>query len=224
MVNAVLFDLFETLITESRVQPTRASSLGEQLRVKPEAFRSRWRVQRPRVILGRLSLAEALAEICDSLDGRVDKTAIQRICEQRIREKAAVFDRISDDITALLADLTNRGLDVGVISNCFEEDVRAWPVCSLARHVRCAVFSFAEGLAKPDAEIYRLAARRLGIEPATAVFIGDGGDHELAGAEQAGLRAFRAVWFSTAGPLPRSRSTNPDLVSTTDVLNLVAAG
>jgi len=29
MINAVLFDLLETLITESAVQPTRASSLGE---------------------------------------------------------------------------------------------------------------------------------------------------------------------------------------------------
>ena len=224
MVNTVLFDLFETLITESRVQPTRASSLGESLGVEPEAFRSQWHIQRPRVILGQLSLAEALAEICDSLVGGVDRTAIQRICEQSIREKAAVFAGISDDVAALCTDLTSRRVGLGVISNCFEEDVRAWPACSLAREVRRAVFSFAEGLAKPDPEIYRLAARRLGVEPATAVFIGDGADDELVGAEQAGFRAFRAAWFSTAGRQPQSGSTASDLTSTQDVLKLVAAG
>lgn len=31
MINAVLFDLFETLITEVAVQPTRASSLAQAL-------------------------------------------------------------------------------------------------------------------------------------------------------------------------------------------------
>ena len=224
MVNAALFDLFETLVTESGVRPTRASSLGEELGVEPEAFRSQWRIRRPRVILGRLSLAKALAEICDSLTGRADTTAIQRICEQRIREKTAVFDRIRDDVAALFTDLTNRGVGLGVISNCIEEDVRAWPLCSLARQVRCEVFSFAEGVAKPDAEIYRLAARRLGIEPASAVFIGDGADDELVGAERAGFRAFRAAWFSPAGRQPRPGSTQSDVATTQDVLKLVAAG
>ena len=224
MIKAILFDLFETLVTESEVQPTRASSLGEKLGVEPQAFRSHWRIRRPRVILGQLSLAEALADICNSLAGRADTTAIQRICEQRIGEKTAVFDRIRDDVAALFTDLTNRGIGLGVISNCFDEDVRAWPVCSLARQVGCTVFSFAEGVAKPDAEIYRLAARRLGIEATSAVFIGDGGDDELVGAERAGLRAFRAVWFSTAGGQRGAGSTQSDLVSTQDVLELVAAG
>lgn len=224
MVKAVLFDLFETLITESSVPPTRASSLGESLGVDPAAFRSQWRVRRPRVILGQLSFAEGLAEICDSLVGRVDTAAIQRICEQRVIEKAAFFHRIRDDIAALFTDLTSLSIRLGVISNCFEEDVRAWPACSLARQTRCAVFSFAEGVAKPDSRIYRLAAHRLGIEPATAVFVGDGAESELVGAEQAGVRAFRAVWFSSAGRQPQPRSTESDLASPQDVLNVIAAG
>jgi putative hydrolase of the HAD superfamily len=223
MIQAVLFDLFETLVTESGVRPARASSLGERLGIEPEAFRRQWRIRRPRVILGQLSFADALSDICEALAGRVDAPAVQEIREQRIREKAAVFHRIRDDVAALLTELTSRGVGLGVISNCFEEDVRAWPACGLARQVQCTVFSFAEGVAKPDAGIYRIAARRLGIEPATTVFIGDGGDRELEGAEQAGFRAFRAGWFSTAGIEP-SRSPASDLPSTQDVLNLVAAG
>jgi FMN phosphatase YigB (HAD superfamily) len=224
LINAVLFDLFETLITESRARPTRASSLGAKLGLEPEAFRVQWRSRRPRVILGQLSFAEALCEVCESLSGRVDRTAIRHICEQRARDKAAVFEHISDNVAALMAELSNRDVRLGVISNCFEEDVLAWPACSLARHVQCAVFSWAEGLAKPNAEIYHLGIRRLGVEPATAVFVGNGDDDELVGAERAGLRAFRARWFSTLGPEPQSRPESSDLASTHDVMALVTAG
>lgn len=63
MIKAVLFDLFETLITESPVQPTPASSLGETLGLQQEAFRVEWKARRPRVVLGQLSFAAALTEI-----------------------------------------------------------------------------------------------------------------------------------------------------------------
>ena len=69
-----------------------------------------------------------------------------------------------------------------------------------------SVTDFAAITAKPDAGIYRIAARRLGFEPATVVFIGDGGDRELEGAEQAGFRrsfltmAVRRVTYAAPGP------------------------
>jgi FMN phosphatase YigB (HAD superfamily) len=174
MIKAVLFDLFETLITESRVQPTRASSLGASLGLEQEAFRVEWKVRRPRVVLGQLSFADALTEIAQTLTGRVDTAAVQRIYEQRIREKAAVYARIDEQV---------------------------------------------EGVAKPGPEIYLRAAHRLGVQPAT-VFIGDGGDNELVGAEQAGLRGFRAAWFTRDRS---SEATGVGLAHCQDVLELVAA-
>ncbi|HEY8030652.1 MAG TPA: HAD family hydrolase, partial [Gaiellaceae bacterium] len=50
-------------------------------------------------------------------------------------------------------------------------------------------FSSAVGLRKPDPQIYRLACERLGVEPHESVFVGDGGNDELAGAERVGMRA-----------------------------------
>jgi len=168
-----------------------------------------------------LSFAEALAEICRSLTGSVDMGAVQRMCEQRALEKAAAFAHISAEVAALITELADRGVALGVISNCFEEDVRAWPASPLARKFRCALFSFAEGVVKPEAEIYRRAVRQLGVQPATTLFVGDGADNELVGAEQAGLRAFRATWFATDGRQLRSEITALDLASGQDVLNLL---
>jgi putative hydrolase of the HAD superfamily len=44
------------------------------------------------------------------------------------------------------------------------------------------------GSAKPVPAIYLLAAQSLGVEPHYLLFVGDGSDDELAGAERAGLR------------------------------------
>jgi putative hydrolase of the HAD superfamily len=77
-----------------------------------------------------------------------------------------------------------------------------------------------EHVAKPDPEIYLRAVQRLGAEPASAAYIGDGGDDELGGAERVGLQAGRAGWFVRNVP---SLRTWPELTSPEDVLSFVAA-
>jgi putative hydrolase of the HAD superfamily len=225
MVEAVIFDLFETLITESRVPPTRASLLGDTLGLEPEAFRVEWKVRRPRVVLGQLSFGAALTEISRTLAGSVDAAAVQRACEQRIQEKAVAFEKIEEEVTALISELRGQGLALAVVSNCFAEDVHAWSTWPLAREFQCAVFSYAVGVAKPDPQIYLTATRRLAVEPGASVFIGDGADGELAGAEQAGLRAFRAGWFERRWlRLGSSAEAGVALAYCQDVVKLVAAG
>jgi HAD superfamily hydrolase (TIGR01509 family) len=221
MINAVLFDLFETLITESAVQPTRASSLAPALGLENEAFRREWKARRPRIVVGALSFAGALTEVSQTLVGRVDGSAVHRICEQRVREKAAAFASPDDQVTTLVTGLVRRGVVLGVISDGFREDVLPWPACSLAPAFQCTAFSCEEGVAKPAQEIYLRAVRRLGVQPETTVYIGDGADNELAGAEQAGLRACRAAWFV---PNASKGGTWPELETCEDVLRLVAAG
>jgi len=221
MITAVLFDLFETLITESGIQPTRASSLATVLGLENDAYRKEWTIRRPSIVRGQMSFAEALTEISQTLMGRADQAAIRGICQQRIREKAVAYAQIHDEVAGLVTTLARRGVGLAVISNGFEEDVLAWSQCSLADEISCTAFSYAEHVAKPDPEIYQRALRRLGVDPATTVYIGDGGDDELVGAERAGLRAYRAAWFVHDSP---QRGTWPELTDHKDVLELMAAG
>jgi HAD superfamily hydrolase (TIGR01509 family) len=221
MINTVLFDLFETLITESHYRPTRASSLGPALGLERDAYRKEWKARRPRIVVGKLSLTEALTEVCEALAGTANKAAIQDICQQRIREKAAAYAAADKQVTTLVTELDRRGVRLGVVSNGFKEDVLGWPDCSLAPAFHCTAFSCEEGVAKPAPEIYLRALHRLAARPETTVYIGDGGDNELAGAEEAGLRACRAAWFVPTSPGQRPW---PQLARCADVLNLVAAG
>lgn len=218
MIKAILFDLFETLITESPIQPTRASSLAGALGIEQKAYRVEWKARRPRIVVGELSFADALTEICQTLGGTVDATAIQRICEQRIQEKEAAYAGIDDMVATLITNLTRRGVELGVISNGFKEDVCAWPGCTLAPAFQCTAFSCEEGIAKPDPEIYLRALHRLGVRPDSTVYIGDGGDNELSGAEEAGLRAYRASWFARSSA---QKTAWPELAQPEDVVKLV---
>lgn len=221
MIAAAIFDLYETLITESGLRPTRASSLAPALGLDEHAYRAEWKKRRPRIVRGEMSFVDALAEISESLAGRVDVATIHRISEERMREKAVVYADIDDSVRTLVAGLDRRGIGLAVISNGFDEDVAGWPRCSLAPSFQCAVFSCAEHVAKPDPDIYLRALHRLGATPSAAVYIGDGGDDELVGAERAGLRAGRAAWFVREAP---RQATWPELTNAEDVLKFIDAG
>ena len=200
MVQAILFDLFETLITESGDPPAGVSSLAPALGCERAAFRPQWKSRRPAVLAGRLSFRQALEEIAVGLGSQPDQATLQRICDDRVRAKGRPFKHIETHILSTIENLRRQGLRLAVVSNCCAEDVVSWPQCSLASLFDCTVFSFEVGVAKPDPAIYLEAARRLNVEVSDIWFIGDGQDEELPGAQHAGLRAFRALWFQKRWP------------------------
>jgi HAD superfamily hydrolase (TIGR01509 family) len=222
MIAAVLFDLYETLVTERGTTPVRASSLGERLGLDGAAFRKMWKPQRSRVIRGQVSFADGLAQIGVQFGHAVDPVVVRGLCGERAREKSALFERITPDALAVLRQLHDSGIKLAVVSNCFAEDIQAWPRCAAAPWFDAVVCSFDVGAAKPEREIYLEAARRLGVDPAGAVFIGDGGDDELLGAERAGMRSAQAAWFQ--GEKPGLPESIPRLATWLAVLELVAAG
>ena len=175
--------------------PRGVSSLAPEFGCAREAFRAQWKTRRPAVTAGRLSFRQALSDIAIALGGRTDDAMLQRICDDRVRAKARPFAQIDPDVLTTIDRLRRRGIALGVISNCFAEDVAAWPQCAVAARFDCTLFSFEIGLAKPDPAIYLEATRRLGVSASETWFIGDGQDDELPGAERAGLRSFQATWF-----------------------------
>jgi putative hydrolase of the HAD superfamily len=222
MVKAVLFDLFETLITESGTPPPGVSSLAAGLGCERDAFRRQWKALRPAVMVGRLSFRQALSDITTSLGSPAEEVTLQHLCEERVRTKAEHFDQIEHQVLMTIDCLRSRGIRLGVVSNSLAEDVAAWPRSSLASRFDCTVFSFEVGLAKPDPEIYREATRRLQVDVSRTWFIGDGGDDELSGAEQAGLRPFRAIWFLGRWPRLREKPGSSENVATVgEIVSLV---
>jgi hypothetical protein len=110
MITAVLFDLFETLITESGIQPTRASHLAPTLGLERDAYRKEWKMRRPSIVRGQMSFTEALTDISQTLMGRADQGVIHDLCQQRIREKGLAYAQIHDGVAALVTTLARRSV------------------------------------------------------------------------------------------------------------------
>jgi putative hydrolase of the HAD superfamily len=95
------------------------------------------------------------------------------------------------DAVPTLETLRARGHKLGLITVCSQEVADVWDETPFAGRFDSTVFSCSVGLSKPDPEIYELACEQLGVEPAGCLFVGDGANDELPGAERVGLTALQ---------------------------------
>lgn len=223
VIEGVLFDLFETLVTESNASMRRASSLASELGVNGDGYRRHWRSRRPDIVLGRSTFRDTLAQITRALGGTPDERLLDDLRSERMSQKAAVMRDVEPDVLAAVEALRGRGLKLALVTNCFAEDVASWDSSPLHPFFDVALFSCVVGVAKPDPRIYLLACRDLAIAPAHTLFIGDGADDELSGARTAGLSACRALWFLSRWPHATLPPSEPGLRHPTDVVQAAIA-
>lgn len=223
-VQAVFFDLFETLISEFengvRKAP-RSNHFVAQLGVDSKLFELEWRKRQEQRMNGTYpDFPAVLRDILGNLGHDVPEETIHAIHGQRIASKSIPFNGIDPAVKAMLEQLRLAGVKIGLISNCTPEEVKAWETSELAPYFDDVIFSYAVHAAKPDPSIYRLACHRMGVTPAEALFVGDGGSNELAGASSYGLRAYHATWF-----LPEERAGKitsfPKLSQPSDLVELL---
>lgn len=219
-IKAVFFDLYETLVTEF----TNGTKIFERnydgyalLGLPYEEYVLEWQSRIQQRMAGEYP--DYFAVIQDMMKVRnlpYKLEIVQYLYEERIKEKMIPFQNIKSDIIELLESIRSRGIKLGLISNCTEEEVRAWHDSQLSAYFDDVIFSYEVKLAKPDPRIYQLACERLFLAPQQCIFIGDGGSNELDGAERAGLRPFHAIWFSD-----RIQSNYQKLENLRDVLKVI---
>ncbi len=97
----------------------------------------------------------------------------------------------------VLAALRDRGLRIGILSNIGIDPRGVLERTGLAGSYDAEVFSFEVGVVKPDAEIFRIAAARLGLAPLEVLMVGDSVEDD-GGAAHIGMRTL--ILPRTAGP------------------------
>lgn len=96
--------------------------------------------------------------------------------------------RTFDDVSPTLAELRQRGLKIGLISNT-DRDVR--PFCAemgVAADFDFILSSCAVGFEKPDPRIFQVALDLAAVQPHEAVHVGDQYMSDVVGALAAGIR------------------------------------
>jgi putative hydrolase of the HAD superfamily len=214
VTRAVVFDLWDTLVDfdvsgSLAVQDEMARRLGRE----PEEFRQEWNTTRAAREQG--PLAPALAAF------GADEALVRDLVALRT-EATRGWLVPRDGALATLHELGRHGIARGLISVCSEEVATLWEETAFGGLFEATVFSCSVGLAKPDPRIYLLACDELGVEPAEALFVGDGANDELAGAERVGMRA---VLIHRPGKEPYWPSalewSGPRITSIPEVLELI---
>jgi putative hydrolase of the HAD superfamily len=96
------------------------------------------------------------------------------------------------DAAQTLSTLRAAGLKLGLITNgSIRMQSRKLECLSLSPMFDTILISDAEGISKPDRQIFHRALDRLNANPAQAVFVGDHPEADVAGARAAGMQA---VW------------------------------
>jgi putative hydrolase of the HAD superfamily len=180
-VKAVVFDLWDTLVEfpaqEADVLKQRLAALAT---VDPDEFERRWRDGY------RASQTGPLADSYRAL-GLPDEHVAEHVAARHAFARGAL--RLRRGAREALVGLRERGVKLGLITVCSEEVPAAWPESELAGLFDAETFSSDCGLIKPDPEIYLTTLDALGVEPEDALFVGDGANDELAGAERVGMKS-----------------------------------
>jgi putative hydrolase of the HAD superfamily len=209
-MRAVIFDLWDTLA----LWPSGAfESVKEELGRHIDDVERVWETTYDKRQVGRID---------DYFRGLgLDEAAVAECVRLRSEfTRRALVPR--DGALETLDELERCGFKRGVISVCSSDVQEVWEETELASHVDDVVLSCAVGLSKPDPRIYELASERLAVRPSDCLFVGDGANDELAGAERVGMHAVCVLPPGRDQPLwPEARGWSPTIRSLQDVLALV---
>ena len=224
MIRAVIFDMFETLITHYRSPLYFGTQMAQDAGIDPALFLAMWRPTEHARSIGVRTLESVLEEILRA-GGRWDpdgSSLVRTITQKRIETKRDCFRRLHDGILPMMEELQARGLGLGLISNCFSEEAPVIRESILAPYFDAACLSWEMGTAKPDPEIFLRCADMLGVSPAECLYVGDGGSHELETASALGMQPVQAMWYlrerGLAGDAGQSGLPWPAAESPEDVL------
>jgi putative hydrolase of the HAD superfamily len=192
-ISAVLFDLDETLLD-------RTQSLTRFVQAQYQRFYPHFHHVPPDIFLQRFVELDAQGAVWK------DKVYQLLIVEQKI--VGIGWEELLDDYVAHFADscvgfphlhkmlsaLVARGYRLGIVTNGrspFQE--RNIASLGILHYFSTVMVSDAEGVRKPNPEIFLRAAARLEARADEVIFIGDNPQADIAGAQKCGMKA---IWFA----------------------------
>ena len=198
MIKAVIFDMYETLITHYGCPTYFSEEMSKDAGISIENFLPTWRSSEHLRSIGKVTFEQIIEKILQDNNVFSDEV-LQTICKNRTATKYECFENLHEEIIPMLDELKRRGIKIGLISNCFSEEAPVIRDSILSPYFDEMFLSWEQGVAKPDVEIFNRCIKALDVKSEQCLYIGDGGSNELETAKKVGMKTAQAVWYLQEG-------------------------
>lgn len=210
MIKAVIFDMYETLITHYQCPLYFSSEMAQDAGISVDAFQNLWRSTEDDRSTGKLTLEETIEMILRKNHRYSDET-LNKIVTKRNTIKKECFQHLHPEIIPMLDYLKEQGFLIGLISNCFSEEAAVIRESILFPYFDAVYLSYEQCIQKPDPEIFKRCMEELSVTADKCLYIGDGGSFELETAHKLGMHTAQAVWYFKEGTLHTTKR-KPDFL------------
>lgn len=204
MIKAVIFDMYETLITLFESPLYFGTQIAKDAGISEEDFQKLWHPAGKDRTIGKITLEELLEKILKTY-GCYSEEKMRMIVNKRVASKKEAFNHLHSEIIPLLCKLKEQGMKIGLISNCFSEEAAVIKESILFQYFDAVCLSYDEGVQKPDFAIFDKCLKKLQVKAEECLYVGDGGSNELVAAKEVGMMPVQAVWYLKEGTLQQTK-------------------
>lgn len=198
MIKAVIFDMFETLISYHTSPVYFGTQMAMDAGVPVQEFLTKWRATDYDRSIGKRTVEDVLKEILKGFDCYSESLLLELVGKRYVTIEASLQHK-NRDILPMLQELKAQGIHIGLISNCYLEEAIRIRESELFPYFDAVFLSNEQGICKPDKEIYRRCMDALSVQAKECVYVGDGGSRELETAQMLGMKAVQATWYLKEG-------------------------
>lgn len=222
MIKAVIFDMYETLITLFNSPLYFGTQMAFDAGIEEEEFQKTWRAEEANRTIGKITLEELLEKILRE-NNCFSEEKMNYIVNKRIRCKEEAFEHLHIEIIPMLKALKKKGILIGLISNCFSEEAMVIKKSILYPFFDAICLSYDEGIQKPNLAIFKRCIEKLDVKADECLYVGDGGSNELEAAKKLGMKAVQAVWYlKEDANQPAQRKTDFEHIETPlDIIDII---
>ena len=198
MIRAVIFDMFETLITHYETPLYFGREVAADLGIEDAALRPLWDGTETERTIGAMTIDEVVRRIMEE-NGCYSEELLQKVLQKRVDTKVDCFRHLKEGLIPMLEELKARGVKIAVLSNCYYEEARVIRESRLAPFFDVFCLSCELGMKKPDPAIFKVCLDELRLPAQECLYVGDGGDRELEVAGSLGMQTAQACWYLKEG-------------------------
>lgn len=198
MIKAVIFDMFETLVTHFESPLYMAKQISADMDISESKFREIWDTSDDDRTLGKRSFEDVIDEIL-RVNNCYSMELFEKIVAKRKQSKIECFEHIHPEVLSLFEILKEMNIKIGLITNCYFEERDVIRNSVFWNYFDAVCMSCEVGLRKPDVQIFEMCMNELDVEADECIYVGDGGTFELETAHALGIHPIQATWYLKDG-------------------------